>query len=473
MIGLIVVSVKSFSAEPFLFTEILDLKVDLQAPEFISAFDKTPLAYYKFADSSCDDIVILYAGAGLYGNHAYQWIAQELYQKHQIGCYVFDLRGHGHSGGARGDAPSANAVLRDVQAALDFVQVAHPKKRVHLAGHSSGAGLVLNFAKFNRANLAQSYILLAPYLGPKSGAIRLQSDQSKSFVKNVRTWVYLVGAVFSARLVAHVPTVFFNYPANILNQDPLIVDHYTYAMSCATTPYELSALFAKVNKPTAIYIGSDDEQFVPEKVISYKGSILAPCQAKVVEGAKHLSILAQAPQLIAEFVNQRLGFTFRSITEADLPMLWQWLAQSHVRQWWPEPDQEEFIAKFLERIRSKETFGFVVSLDRRSMGYIQYYHIDFTNPKTGSWLPKNLPQTTVGIDQLIGMVDLTGKGYGTKMIQAFLYELKRQDSTITTVIVDPDPTNVAAIRCYERVGFRQVGKYPTAWGSALLMRYDF
>lgn len=43
---------------------------------------------------------------------------------------------------------------------------------------------------------------------------------------------------------------------------------------------------------------------------------------------------------------------------------------------------------------------------------------------------------------------------------------------ITTIIVDPEPTNYAAIKCYEKVGFKSMGTYTTPWGSALLMRYD-
>jgi len=40
------------------------------------------------------------------------------------------------------------------------------------------------------------------------------------------------------------------------------------------------------------------------------------------------------------------------------------------------------------------------------------------------------------------------------------------------VIVDPNPANAAAIRCYEKVGFRRLGPIQTPDGEMLLMAID-
>ena len=44
-----------------------------------------------------------------------------------------------------------------------------------------------------------------------------------------------------------------------------------------------------------------------------------------------------------------------------------------------------------------------------------------------------------------------------------------RDSTVTKIQTDPAPTNLGAIRCYEKVGFRKVGIVDTRDGPALLM----
>ena len=164
-------------------------------------------------------------------------------------------------------------------------------------------------------------------------------------------------------------------------------------------------------------------------------------------------------------------FTFTRVTDNDLPLLYSWFKQPHVSQWWPVPAGDEFFEKFLARIRSKDTFAFLATLNEAPIGYIQYYYIDRTQEKAGSWLPE-LPLTTVGTDQFIGESEYLNKGYGTRMIKDFIVHLAPLEPTITTVIVDPDPTNLAAIRCYEKVGFTPMGTYTAPWGPALLMRYD-
>ncbi|MCF7799992.1 acetyltransferase [Candidatus Babeliales bacterium] len=39
------------------------------------------------------------------------------------------------------------------------------------------------------------------------------------------------------------------------------------------------------------------------------------------------------------------------------------------------------------------------------------------------------------------------------------------------VVVDPDPENKAAIRCYEKIGFKKIGEFQAPWGPALVMVY--
>lgn len=163
--------------------------------------------------------------------------------------------------------------------------------------------------------------------------------------------------------------------------------------------------------------------------------------------------------------------TFKKLIESDLPLLLSWFKEPHVQKWWPTPEKGELLGKFLQRIRSKDTFGYIVYFGDHPIGYIQYYYIDRTNKKAGSWLPP-LPETTVGTDQFIGDPQYLGKGYGTLFIKQFINELKKIEPTVTTIIVDPDPENFVAIRCYEKVGFTRIGVYDVSGEKHLLMRYD-
>ncbi|MBF0362489.1 MAG: GNAT family N-acetyltransferase [Oligoflexia bacterium] len=166
-------------------------------------------------------------------------------------------------------------------------------------------------------------------------------------------------------------------------------------------------------------------------------------------------------------------FTFKKLSNEDIQLLLSWFKEPHVSEWWPTPDEDEaIIEKFLVRIRSEDTFGFIVSLNDTPIGYIQYYHYDHAVEKAGSWWPSIIPKTSVGSDQFIGDPNYVGKGFGNKFIKEFILYLKNIEPDVTTLIVDPDPTNKRAIRCYEKVGFKMLGEYHAPWGDACLMCFD-
>lgn len=110
-------------------------------------------------------------------------------------------------------------------------------------------------------------------------------------------------------------------------------------------------------------------------------------------------------------------FSFKKLAQDDWPLLLEWFKEPHVEKWWPTPEENELMEYFLEKIRSKSTFGFVVFLDEKPMGYIQYYYIDRNKVTSGSLLPPLPDETTVGIDQFIGDPHYLYKGYGTLFIK--------------------------------------------------------
>lgn len=287
--------------EPFSLDELFALPHVTISPRFLKATDSINLAYYPFLPKEePSSIVILYHGSGLYSNNWYQWIGAGLQQKtEEIGLYCVDMRGHGNSQGNRGDIPTTQQAFDDINTVINHIKKAHPNAKVYLAGHSSGASLILNYSIQADPAIA-GYIFLAPYLGPTSGTIRVR-DQKEGFIKKVRKWVFVACSFTDDRFFAHIPTIFFNYSKNLLQKDPLIITHHTYALTQALTPVDAKALFTQLKKPFALYIGDQDEQLIPEKIMPYKEyakNVANTSIARIVPGAKHMSILVEAPALI-------------------------------------------------------------------------------------------------------------------------------------------------------------------------------
>lgn len=176
-------------------------------------------------------------------------------------------------------------------------------------------------------------------------------------------------------------------------------------------------------------------------------------------------LAALAFLLLKKLSTERI--TFCEVTEADVPLVYAWLQEPHVSKWWPTPTKDIFFRDWFASLRPKGAFPYLVLVDDKPIGLIQYYAVD---PSTSSWLPP-LPSHTLGTDQYIGDVNYLGKGYGVKMIQAFIPYLKSMLPDTTTIIVDPDPKNIAAIKCYEKVGFVKLGEFTAPWGPALEMAY--
>jgi aminoglycoside 6'-N-acetyltransferase len=157
-------------------------------------------------------------------------------------------------------------------------------------------------------------------------------------------------------------------------------------------------------------------------------------------------------------------YAFRLLEKADLPMLKSWLEAPHVTEWWGDPEGE--ISEISEFLEGSSVKPYIVSLLERPIGYIQSYdpHEEYDHPY------QDQPAGTLGIDQLIGVAELTGLGHGPAMIKAFCRMLFEEGAS--RVITDPDPANRNAIRAYQKAGFRKSDIRNTEYGTVQLMHLD-
>ncbi|MPZ91419.1 MAG: GNAT family N-acetyltransferase [Actinobacteria bacterium] len=147
----------------------------------------------------------------------------------------------------------------------------------------------------------------------------------------------------------------------------------------------------------------------------------------------------------------------RTGIESDLARLRSILLEVEVAQWWGGLGDEEIREQFIG-----SRFGYVIEVDEQVIGGIQYSEED--DPM----------YRRAGIDIFLTAVS-HGLGYGTEAVRLLARHLlfKRNHHRIT---IDPAAANAAAIRTYEKVGFRRVGimrRYERGpdgtWHDGLLM----
>lgn len=160
--------------------------------------------------------------------------------------------------------------------------------------------------------------------------------------------------------------------------------------------------------------------------------------------------------------------TLRLMTEGDIVMLHDWLNRPHIVEWWggERPTLAEVRRKYLPRIMAQAgVTPHIAMLGERPIGYAQSY---VALGSGGGWWTEETDPGVRGIDQSLADARDLGQGLGTQLVTALVERLFR-DPAVTKVQTDPAPTNLRAIRCYEKAGFRQVGAIVTPDGPAIYM----
>jgi aminoglycoside 6'-N-acetyltransferase len=164
--------------------------------------------------------------------------------------------------------------------------------------------------------------------------------------------------------------------------------------------------------------------------------------------------------------------TFDPAQHRHLPLLEVWLHKPHWREWWGDPVIE--FGHIVEMIEERDTTKpFIFSLDGAPAGYIQYW---FIGPhQTEEWVKDNpwlmeLPSDAVGVDLSIGEAENLSKGYGSAVLRQFVDGL--YEKGYKTIVIDPDPLNIRAVRAYEKAGFRPVPHLLGPTEGVLIMQHE-
>ena len=154
------------------------------------------------------------------------------------------------------------------------------------------------------------------------------------------------------------------------------------------------------------------------------------------------------------------SFLFKSLCENDFDLLYHWLQEPVINQWYARGKSwtfEDLKQKYLPRIKGKDNVpSFIIYKKERPIGFIQYYcltdHLpegiqDFNHSLFKSYQANEL----VGLDLFVADQDNRGKGWGRQILNCFMLKLP---TTTKAVIVDPESNNHRAIRCYLNTGFQ-------------------
>jgi aminoglycoside 6'-N-acetyltransferase len=175
-----------------------------------------------------------------------------------------------------------------------------------------------------------------------------------------------------------------------------------------------------------------------------------------------------------------VAFTFRSLVGADFERLSGWLRQPHVERWWPDPNDLASVTDKYQPLvdGTDQTRAYICYLGDRPIGYVQAYRLA-DEPAWQATVAAALGDLdAVGIDYLIGEVDLVGRGNGSAMIEAFVASVWRAYPEVLLVVVAVQQANAASWGALEHAGFTRAwqGRLdtddPSDQGPAYLYRRE-
>ena len=158
---------------------------------------------------------------------------------------------------------------------------------------------------------------------------------------------------------------------------------------------------------------------------------------------------------------------------ADVALWEQWVVKPQVKETW-------FIEGYLspdciyEKLAGNGyDYPYIIQVDDKPIGYIQCTDL-YTYRMVATELVGVFRQEdpgTYGIDLFIGEEDFLDKGYGTKIIKAFVQKILKE-LPAKQIVIDPEVSNKRAIRCYEKAGFKFVKIANNGIKDCYVMRFE-
>lgn len=155
------------------------------------------------------------------------------------------------------------------------------------------------------------------------------------------------------------------------------------------------------------------------------------------------------------------------VSSQHLELVREWVNAPHVLQWWP--DFAEQLTELEHDESDGESQAYIALMNGEPLAFLQTWQ-----PTRGTDYPwqHELDESARGIDLFIGEEAKLSKGYGSRLVRFVAVGLKSQGAS--RVLIDPSVNNACAIRCYEKAGFKAIGRVKDCDGESLLMEFkDF
>ena len=244
------------------------MKKNCKYTQNIESYDGTQLSV-EILDQGHLDWLILTHGIGEHsGRHQYIY---DLLKEHYNIC-LYDLRGHGHSGGERGSVKKFSQFRRDLQSLLIYLRNSHEVNSFSLFGHSMGGLILCDFMQsklYTKVNIPiKSVFLSSPAIGVAGSLGR--------FLNFLPFKIHqaLSGAPVSFSMQGLNDYSYLSHDsktAELYEKDNLVLKEFSSSLLLKLVKTAKKISSRNLNSPCPVYcsVGSSDQIVDYDKICSY------------------------------------------------------------------------------------------------------------------------------------------------------------------------------------------------------------
>jgi pimeloyl-ACP methyl ester carboxylesterase len=267
------------------------------------ARDGAALSYRLYRGGDAQVAVLIHGSAG--SSYDMHRLAEALLQR-GVTVFVPDLRGHG-ANYPHGDIAYIGQLDDDM---ADFMKAVHPQyknARWTLVGFSSGGGFALRIAGSDPGNEFDRFVFVSPYLRYNAPTVRPASSSEKASPEH-NIWYSvsikrIVGlSIFNSFGIHHfdrLPVLAFPVPTDI----EATTARYSFQLEENFQPRSnYRADIRAIKRPAQVFVGGQDELFLPEKFAEVFGKDRSDIPVTIVPGMGHSDMITN-PEAITFVVD--------------------------------------------------------------------------------------------------------------------------------------------------------------------------
>jgi non-heme chloroperoxidase len=267
------------------------------------ARDGAALSYRLYPGGDAQVAVLIHGSAG--SSTDMHRMAQALSQR-GVTVYVPDLRGHG-ANYPHGDISYLGQLDDDMADLMTEVRPQHKNAQWTLVGFSSGGGFALRIAGSNIGSEFDGFVFISPFIRYNAPTVRPASPGEKASPdKNIWYSVSIKRIVglsildsFGIHHFDGLPVLAFPVPTDI----EATTAAYSFRLEENFEPRkDYKADIRAIKKTTQVFVGGQDELFLPEKFVEVFDKERSDIPVRIVPGMGHSDMLTN-PEAITVVVN--------------------------------------------------------------------------------------------------------------------------------------------------------------------------